>query len=152
MTTKIFEQPLHIRFCHCDPAGIVFHPQYYVILNALMEDFYTEVLGVGFIETLKQYGVGFPVAGIRTDFAAPSRPGDRCVGRMWIERLGESSVRFAMTIHSGEELRLQCVETAVCVRPVKGGGMEKMPIPAVIREKFTPYVRGEDVPQLELRA
>ena len=40
MSTQIFERPVHIRFSHCDPAGIVFHPQYYYILNALMEDFY----------------------------------------------------------------------------------------------------------------
>lgn len=154
MSTQIFERPVHIRFSHCDPAGIVFHPQYYYILNALMEDFYLEVLGTGFIETWKTYGVGFPIAGIRSDFVAPSRAGDKCVGRLWIERLGESSVRFAMTVHMGEELRLQCVETAVCVRPSESakGGLEKAAIPDVIREKFAPYVRDEDLPVLELRA
>lgn len=154
MPTQIFERPVDIRFSHCDPAGIVFHPQYYYILNALMEDFYREVLGTGFIETLKTYGVGFPIAGVRTDFAAPSRPGEHCTGRLWIERLGESSVRFAMTITCGDEMRLQCVETAVCVKSsaTAKGGIEKAAVPEVIREKFAPYVRGEDLPVLELRA
>lgn len=151
MSTLIFERPIDIRFCHCDPAGIVFHPQYYVLLNALMEDFYCEVLGTGFIETVKSYGVGFPIAGVRSDFAAPSRPGEHCTGRLWIERLGETSIRFAMTISLGSELRLQCAETAVCVRPT-ATGMEKTPIPEEIRSKLLPYVRDEELVPLELRA
>lgn len=47
---KRYEQTIRIRFGHCDPAGIVYHPQYFVILNQLMEDFYRDVAGVGFIE------------------------------------------------------------------------------------------------------
>ena len=66
---KIYKQNIRIRFGHCDPAGIVYHPQYFVILNQLMEDFYRDVAGVGFIE-VKKYGLGFPVAGVRCDFAA----------------------------------------------------------------------------------
>ena len=33
MSGKVFEQPLRIRWNHCDPAGIVYHPQYFVMLN-----------------------------------------------------------------------------------------------------------------------
>ena len=31
-----FERPRRIRFAHCDPAGIVFFPQYLVMLNNLV--------------------------------------------------------------------------------------------------------------------
>jgi acyl-CoA thioesterase FadM len=27
----VFERPVRIRFAHCDPAGIVFFPQYLVL-------------------------------------------------------------------------------------------------------------------------
>ena len=40
MSGKVFEQPLRIRWNHCDPAGIVYHPQYFVMLNNAMEDFF----------------------------------------------------------------------------------------------------------------
>ncbi len=34
-----FERPVRIRFSHCDPAGIVFFPQYLVMTNdVLVED------------------------------------------------------------------------------------------------------------------
>ncbi|MEA3125938.1 MAG: 4-hydroxybenzoyl-CoA thioesterase [Caballeronia sp.] len=34
-TSTHFEQPVRIRFSHCNPAGIVFFPQYLVMTNAL---------------------------------------------------------------------------------------------------------------------
>ena len=43
-----YVQPLRIRFSHCDPAGIVYHPHYFTILNNLMEDFWRDVLGYGY--------------------------------------------------------------------------------------------------------
>ena len=105
MSGKVFEQPLRIRWNHCDPAGIVYHPQYFVMLNNAMEDFFRECAGLSYEESLVE-GYGFPIAGIRCDFCAPSRCGDDCVLRMWIESIGTTSVRFAMTIHAGDECRL----------------------------------------------
>lgn len=148
---KIYEQSIRIRFGHCDPAGIVYHPQYFVILNQLMEDFYREVTGVGFIE-VKKYGLGFPVAGIRCDFAAPSRPGDICEARVWIEHLGETSIRFAFTIHAGDELRLQCTETCVCVTADENDRLVKAPIPPAMRAALAEYLADEKRPALKLRA
>ena len=39
MAHKVFEKPIRVHFSNCDPAGIVFHPQYFVLINELMEDF-----------------------------------------------------------------------------------------------------------------
>ena len=50
MAHKVFEKPIRVHFSNCDPAGIVFHPQYFVLINELMEDFLEDVAGVGFIE------------------------------------------------------------------------------------------------------
>ena len=77
MSGKVFEQPLRIRWNHCDPAGIVYHPQYFVMLNNAMEDFFRECAGLSYEESLVE-GYGFPIAGIRCDFCAPSRCGDEC--------------------------------------------------------------------------
>ena len=63
MSGKVFEQPLRIRWNHCDPAGIVYHPQYFVMLNNAMEDFFRECAGLSYEESLVE-GYGFPIAGI----------------------------------------------------------------------------------------
>ena len=38
MKATPFECDKLIRFHHCDPAGIVFYPQYFVLFNELVED------------------------------------------------------------------------------------------------------------------
>ena len=148
MTKLVYEQPLRIRWSHCDAAGIVYHPHYFTILNNVMEDFFRNCVGLSYEKSL-QSGVGFPIAGIRCDFCAPSRVGDDCIVRLWIEAMGKTSVRFAMTIFSGNECRLQCIETAVCAER-QGKGIGKCEIPADLREKLALYMPEQ--PPLELRA
>ena len=115
MAHKVFEKPIRVHFSNCDPAGIVFHPQYFVLINELMEDFLEDVAGVGFIE-IRRYGVGFPVVSVKTQFTKPSRPSDRLMGQVWVEKIGDKSIRFAFVLKDEAEERLRCVETSVCVK------------------------------------
>ncbi|HEY1393321.1 MAG TPA: acyl-CoA thioesterase, partial [Methylibium sp.] len=38
----VFWRERQIRFSDCDPAGIVFYPQYFVMFNGLVEDWVGE--------------------------------------------------------------------------------------------------------------
>jgi 4-hydroxybenzoyl-CoA thioesterase len=40
MTPASFARERIIRFSDCDPAGIVFYPQYFVMFNGLVEDWW----------------------------------------------------------------------------------------------------------------
>lgn len=150
MPHQVYEQPVRIHFGDCDPAGIVYHPSYYKILNELHEDFLRDVADVGFIE-IKKYGVGFPLVGVRTDFVAPSRPGDVLEGRVWLEKLGASSVRFALTLSKDGEMRVKCAQTMVCVRLDHEGNFVKSDIPEQIRRVFSAYLVEPGDPLLEFR-
>ena len=78
-TAPRFERALRIRFAHCDPAGIVFFPQYLVMFNGLVEDWFTEGLGVSYAELLGPRRVGLPIVRLECDFSAISRMGDDVV-------------------------------------------------------------------------
>ena len=140
----VYEQPVRIRWSHCDAAGIVYHPQYFVILNGLMEDFFRECTDLSYEDSVKQR-FGFPIVGIRSDFCVPSRHGEECVGKVWIESIGRTSVRFALTIECNGEVRVQATETAVCVRS-EGKKLEKVEIPAGLRAAFEKYLSAETLP------
>ena len=43
-----FRRERLIRFSDCDPAGIVFYPQYFVMFNGLVEDWVNDGLGIGY--------------------------------------------------------------------------------------------------------
>jgi 4-hydroxybenzoyl-CoA thioesterase len=66
-----------VRFSDCDPAGIVFFPQYLVMLNGLVEQWFDEGLRVPYA-TLLSAGrrVGLPTVRLEVDFTAISRHGD----------------------------------------------------------------------------
>lgn len=147
---QVYKTPIQIRFAHCDPAGIVFHPHFFTLLNGVLEDFFRDVVGIEFSEILSGE-MGMPVAGVHADFVRPTRAGDRCEASLWIERLGTSSIRYAMTITCGGELRVQAVETQVCVKR-SGKTMGAFPIPENIRAKLLPYVADADTKPLSLRA
>lgn len=140
---KVFQKEILIRFCHCDPAGIVFHPQYFVLLNQLMEDFWIERIGLSYQEQIKKRE-GFPVVGVHMDFCSPSVLGERCVMKCWLEKIGTSSIRFAMRIvhQRTGAVRLRGTETVVCVRSTQTG-FESVRLTSSLREKLQEYLADE---------
>ncbi len=146
---QIFSKNVCIRFSHCDSAGIVFHPHYFTIFNGLIEDFFSEVVQKPFPAIL-QSGLMLPLAGVRCDFLRPCRTGDCCRANLWIEKLGYSSVRFAMTLFRGEEECVRLVETMVCVSQAKG--FKPIGLPESFRQRMTPFVADSGAKSLALRA
>lgn len=142
---KVFQKEILIRFSHCDPAGIVYHPQYFVLLNELMEDFWIERIGLSYKEQI-QKREGFPVVGTHMDFCSPSVLGERCVMKCWVEAIGTSSIRFAMRIvHQRTQMvRLRGTETVVCVRSSKGG-FETVRLAPDLRQKLQAYLASESL-------
>lgn len=69
-----FSMPQKILFKHCDPAGIVFYPRYFEIINDAVEAFFDEALNLPFVEMHKTNGV--PTVQIETSFKVASRHGD----------------------------------------------------------------------------
>lgn len=108
-----FERPLRIRFAHCDPAGIVFFPQYLVMLNGHVEDWFTDGLGLSYAELIGPRRVGTPTVRLECDFKAISRPGDQVVIGLQVAHLGRSSLTLDFDIRAGNELRLSARKVLV---------------------------------------
>ncbi len=102
-----------VLFKHCDPAGIVFYPRYFEMMNDCVEAFFDEVLSVPF-ETLHQAG-GVPTAEIQTRFSAPSRHGDHLSIALSISKVGRSSAGYVMTAYCNGQLRFTTSATLVLV-------------------------------------
>ena len=103
-SSRVFHHPRVIRFSDCDPAGIVFFPQYFIMLNALVEDWFTHALGVNYAHLLGQRRVGLPTVALQSEFRAPCRMGDVVEFRLQLERMGGRSLT----------LRVDCMHGATC--------------------------------------
>lgn len=110
---KRFEKPQRIRFGHCDPAGIVYFPQYLVMLNGLLEDWFTDGLGVSYAELLGPRRVGTPTVRLEVDFKAISRMGDDVVLGLQVHHLGRSSMILDFDCRAGDEVRLMARKVLV---------------------------------------
>lgn len=107
----IYEQDLKVLFRHCDPAGIIFYPRYFEMVNDLVEAFFDAGLGWPIEEMLKTHAI--PTAEIRLRFTAPSRHGDPLRLRVTVTRLGRSSMTLTFAAHSGDEQRFEGESTLV---------------------------------------
>lgn len=105
------EQP--VLFRHCDPAGIVFYPRNFEMINDCVEAFFEQALGLPFWRLHEEAAV--PTAEISTRFLRPSRHGDRLTLQLDCQRLGRSSLGFSVTARCGEEARFSCQATLVYV-------------------------------------
>jgi 4-hydroxybenzoyl-CoA thioesterase len=103
-----------VRFADCDPAGIVFFPQYLVMLNTLHEQWFDEGLGVPYAELIGRRRTGLPTVRLEVDFTAISRHGDDLRQELAVRRIGRSSVELAIAFHGGDELRLRARQVLVC--------------------------------------
>jgi 4-hydroxybenzoyl-CoA thioesterase len=108
-TFKISQKVL---FRHCDPAGIVFYPRYFEMLNDCVETFFDHI-GYPF-ETMHP-SLGVPTAEIEAAFKAPSRHGDHLEITLVVDRLGSSSLGLSFLSVCETELRFTAKSTIVYV-------------------------------------
>ncbi|HMN21348.1 MAG TPA: thioesterase family protein [Ottowia sp.] len=101
-----FERVYSIRFSHCDPAGIIFFPQYLVLFNHLVEDWFTEGLGIDYARMLGERRIGLPIVRLECDFRAISRMGEAVAFGLEAERIGGRSLTLALQARRGAELRV----------------------------------------------
>lgn len=126
-----------VLFKHCDPAGIVFYPRYFEMINDTVEAFFDTALGFPFEDMLKSAGA--PTAQISTQFQAVSRHGDMLDIALHLTKLGRSSADLSFTASSAGETRFTAQSTLVYVN-AKG---RPQPWPDVVRAKMQDYVEPQ---------
>ena len=98
-----FRRPYRIRFSDCDPAGIVFYPQYFVMLNGLVEDWFEGALGLPYRHVIGERRIGLPSVRLEVDFESVSRHGDDVELALGVERLGRASLTLCHAISGAQD-------------------------------------------------
>jgi 4-hydroxybenzoyl-CoA thioesterase len=131
-----------VRFHHCDPAGIVFYPQYFYLLHETQEDFLAHI---GHPEhVLIASGLGVPIVDLKTEFLGMCRYGDEIEISLGLTRIGNASIGMRYEIHScpptpdgGPVLKLIANSVVVCSEVPHG---KVLPIPDGLRAALQPYL------------
>lgn len=135
---EIFRVPIQIRFAHCDPAGIVFYPRYFELINGVVEDWCAQGLGMSFHEMHVVKDIGLPTVHIETDFVKTSMLGDLLTAELRILKLGRASVTVEIKMLGAEQdlrLRAELVLVMAHVEQRKA-----IAFPDMLREQMLKYV------------
>lgn len=140
-----FEVKKLIRFHHCDPAGIVFYPQFFYLLHEVQEDFLAHI-GHPEHEMIAR-GAGVPIVDLKTGFVGMCRFGDEVTISLGLFRLGASSIGMHYEIHSasrtadkGQSLKLHAKAVVVYSQLPHG---KALAIPDPLRAALQPYLETQ---------
>lgn len=133
-----FQFPQKVLFKHCDPAGIVFYPRFFEMINDAVEAMFNDLLDWPF-ETMHPDS-GVPTAEFKIRFKAPSRHGDHLMLDLELKHLGRTSLTLTTIARRGETTCFEADQVLVCIGP-EG---RPAPWPASVRTKITALMETQE--------
>jgi len=135
--TIIFER--NVDWIYCDPAGIMFYPQYYIWFDQATERLFTEN-GFSYEYVKKTYGViGYPLVESGAKYFTPCRHGEKVELHTMVEEWAGKTFQVRhRVIHKDQSLALDGFERRVwaVVDPSHPKGMRAGVVPQELRDKF----------------
>lgn len=133
----IFSVRKHVRFSHCDPAGIVFYPRYVELCNEVVEDWFREALAVDFHALHEQHRLGVPAVRLGVEYLAPSTYGDVLEFALQVRAIGTASMDLSLLARCGDQERVR-IELKVVM--ISMDSMRAQKIAAPWREAFAKFI------------
>lgn len=129
--------PVHIHFGDCDPAGIVFFPNFLRWMDASSLNFFKQNGIPPWRELVKTHGiVGTPLLEINTRFMKPGVYGEDIEVHTSIEEWRAKTFVHRHIIRRGDDVLCEGTEIrAFVVRDEAAGRMKAIPVPEDIRAK-----------------
>ena len=134
MPALVHRRTLTIEWSQCDPAGIVFYPQYLIMFDSNTGLLFVRT-GYAPAEMRKHYGiVGMPLVEQGAKFLAPCRFDDEIVIESEVGEWGRSSFTVRHRVMKGSDLAVDAFEKRVwaAADPDHPGRIRPEPIPREI--------------------
>jgi 4-hydroxybenzoyl-CoA thioesterase len=125
---------LRIEWGQCDPAGIVFYPQYLIVFDT-STGWLFERTGLSPLAMRKKYKiVGIPVVEVGARFLMPCRFDDEVVVESEVSEWGKSSFTVRHRVLKEGKLALEGFEKRVWAapHPQQPGAIQAQPVPTEI--------------------
>jgi 4-hydroxybenzoyl-CoA thioesterase len=133
-----FVSTRQIRFGHCDPAAIVFYPQYVLLFHEVQEDFFQYGLGINY-HSMITGSCSVPIVKLDAVFHRPSRMGDVVDFVVSIEAIGSSSITTLFQCFGSDGLRVGANLKFVIVDHAVH---RTVPIPSDLQSRLEQFQRG----------
>ena len=124
-----------IDWSDCDPAGIVFYPQFFRMMNTGAHKMF-EHAGLPFHALIEKYGTaGIPMLDVQTTFRSPARHGDRVRLETEVTEWREKTFLIRHVMKLDERVIFEAREVRVWAVPDSSApnGIRAKPIPAEVK-------------------
>jgi 4-hydroxybenzoyl-CoA thioesterase len=125
-----------VRFGHCDPAGIIYYPQYFMLAHECKEDWFRDGIDYPFEHMVTRDRRGFPIVKLDAEFTRPSRLGEEIAFEIAVSSIGAASLNLSYRCRCGDEERMRMSCTLVHVDLDAG---KAVPIADWLRERLMRY-------------
>ena len=132
-----FKTEIKVRFQHTDPAGILFYPRYFEMLNQVMEEWFDRELGYDYRSMTIRDKNGVPAVHVEADFKSPSDLGDLIEFTLVVEHLGRSSCRVRVVGVANGQVRLSACLTVAFASMVD---RKAQPWPTDVKERIQKFI------------
>ena len=137
MTSRITLYPVTVEFGDCDPAAIVYFPNFLRWIDASGWHFFVTCGVPSWQDTERNDGIiGTPIVDTRARFVRPATYGDRLQIETWVEEWRTRSFVMRHLVKRAGELLVDATEVRVFARRVAGDRhrIEAVAIPGFIRK------------------
>ena len=128
-----------VRFSHCDPAGIIFYPQYFMLAHDSKEDFFRDGVGYPFEQMVTRDRRGFPIVKLDAEFFRASRLGEALRFEVIVRSVGATSLKLSYRCSCNGEERMRMNSVLVMVDLDAG---TPVTIPDWLRERFARFIEA----------
>lgn len=134
MSTKEIVYTVRVEFGDCDPAGIVWFPNFFRWIDAASRHFFHQCGVPRWEETTKTLGViGTPLVDTHTRFVKTASYGDTLEIATHIAEWREKSFVQAYRVTRGADPILECEEVRIFGGKREDGSLRALPVPPSIR-------------------
>ena len=128
---------LRIEWAQCDPAGIVFYPQYFIIFDASTGQLF-ERTGLSASAIRAKYGiVGFPLVECGAKFILPCHFDDAVTVESGIGQWGRTSFTVQHRVLKGGKKAVEAFEKRIWASRRADGGIKPEPVPAEVKASLS---------------
>lgn len=135
-----FTTEIVVRFNHVDPAGIVYYPRYYEMINQASEIWFEEGLDYPYPKMFAE-GWAVPMAHLESSFRNPSYLNDRLSFAIGVRKIGRSRIDLSIITSCRQEIRFLTRQSIVWVNHKT---IKSATIPGDIRDRMERYLLTDD--------
>ncbi len=134
---KVFAHDVHVQTADCDPAGIVFYPQFLVMADGAKDQWFARGLGHSRLELLSRRRLNVEPDNVRCDFSLPVRMGEALRFELSVLEIHDASVRIRIV---GKRHTVEHLSITQTFAFVSLDTRSVVPIPEDLRPRIEEYL------------